>query len=151
MPDHDEITGLLHRYAERVDQGDFVGVGALFAAATYRTDGVEGTLTGAEVGEVLHRTVRIYDGSPRTKHVISNAIVEVDADDDGATGGTARSRSYFSVIQDPPGIPPTIVVTGRYHDRFERVEGRWRFSDRLIFIDQVGDLSAHLHLDRVEW
>ncbi|HUH71440.1 MAG TPA: hypothetical protein VLZ05_22695 [Mycobacterium sp.] len=37
------------------------------------------------------------------------------------------------------------LVTGRYHDRFERVDGRWRFSFRdLTLIDKVGDVSHHL-------
>ena len=30
---------------------------------------------------------------------------------------------------------------------FERVDGVWRFADRLIFSDLIGDLSRHLLVD----
>jgi hypothetical protein len=39
-------------------------------------------------------------------------------------------------------------VGGRYEDRFERVGGAWRWSERLIHVDQLGDVSEHLNLDR---
>ena len=31
--------------------------------------------------------------------------------------------------------------------RFERVDGTWRWAERLIHVDQVGDVSEHLNLD----
>jgi hypothetical protein len=37
-----------------------------------------------------------------------------------------------------------VVITGRYRDRFDKVDGTWRFADRAVVIEQVGDLSAHL-------
>lgn len=147
MSVHDEIARLLYVYAERVDAGDFDGVSDLFADATYRTEGAEAVLSGDEVGATMARTVKLYDGRPRTKHVVTNVIVEPDDGDPD----TARARSSFTVIQDPPGQAPAIVVTGRYHDRFTRTAGAWHFADRLITIDQVGDLSSHLHLDRLGW
>jgi len=40
------------------------------------------------------------------------------------------------------------VASGRYHDRFERVDGIWRFSERdFTMVDLVGDLSHHLTID----
>jgi len=36
------------------------------------------------------------------------------------------------------------ILCGRYQDAFERVGGAWRFADRLILSDLVGDLSRHL-------
>ena len=71
----------------------------------------------------------------------------VTVDDDTAK---ARARSYFTVLHAAPGEDPRVIVTGRYHDTFEKMSGRWRFTDRLIHLDQIGDLSAHLHLDRLD-
>ena len=31
-----------------------------------------------------------------------------------------------------------------YHDGFVRCEGVWRFAERLIFVDLVGNVSDHL-------
>lgn len=138
--DRDAIAALLYTYAERLDAGDFAGVGALFAHATYgAADGPRWQGT-AEVLATLERLVVRHDGVPRTKHVITNAIIDVD---DGAS--TATARSYFTVFQATPVLPLQPIITGRYHDRFARADGTWRFADRRIFMDLVGDLREHLH------
>jgi hypothetical protein len=36
------------------------------------------------------------------------------------------------------------IVSGRYHDSFERRDGRWRFAERRVRTDLVGDVSRHL-------
>ena len=36
------------------------------------------------------------------------------------------------------------IIAGRYRDRFEQVDGGWRFAERCFYVDQVGDLSHHL-------
>jgi hypothetical protein len=49
------------------------------------------------------------------------------------------------VIQQTDDFPLQTIVTGRYHDRFERVDGRWRYCFRdYTLIDMVGDVSHHL-------
>ena len=67
-------------------------------------------------------------------------IIEVDE-----TAGTANCRSYYTVIQQTDDFGPQIIVTGRYHDQFQRVDGRWRYSFRdYSLMDMVGDVSHHL-------
>jgi len=131
-------------YAERVDLGDFEGVAALFEHATYRAEH-GGEITSQEGAAAVLATftamVRKYpDGTPRTKHVTTNLMVEVDGD-------TATSRCYYTVFQQTDELPLQPIIGGRYHDRFERVDGVWRFADRLIFSDLIGDLSRHLLVD----
>ena len=61
-------------------------------------------------------TTRLYpDGTPGTKHVTTNLIIEID---DQATG--AAARSYFTVLQAVPGLPLQPILAGRYRDRFQR-------------------------------
>ena len=140
MRDADAIAALIHGYAAGVDAGDLDGVAALFSHATYRSDR-GGVYTGAaEVAAVLKRLILLYDGTPRTKHVTTNLVVT-------AEGDAATARSYFTVLQATPGLPLQPIVAGRYHDRFERVGGGWRFTDRMIFMDLIGDLSRHLRRD----
>ena len=86
--------------------------------------------------EVLERMVILYDGVPRTKHVTTNLVIEL-------SGDTATTRSYFTVLQAVDGLSLQPIVAGRYHDAFARVGGAWRFTDRLIFMDLVGDLVWH--------
>ncbi len=59
--------------------------------------------------------------------------------------GTATCRSYYTVLQATPELPLQAVAAGRYHDRFERVDGEWRFSFRdYSLFDLPGNLSQHL-------
>jgi 3-phenylpropionate/cinnamic acid dioxygenase small subunit len=135
------IHALLAAYAERMDDGDFDAVGELFRSATLRngTDPERVVARGRdEIASLLHGTIRIYDGKPLEQHVTANTIVEVD---DAA--GTATARSVFVVYMATPDFPLQATGAGRYHDRFERVDGEWRFVDRLFLQDLRGDLSAH--------
>jgi ketosteroid isomerase-like protein len=136
--DMDVIRTLIHEYAERIDTGDLDGLAALFTDATWGSPGRGTSLRGAEQVRHGYDGVILYDGSPCTKHVISNVTIELTGD------GTATARSYFTVLQARPDFPLQPIIAGRYHDRFERVDGRWRFADRQIIPDLIGDLSHHL-------
>ena len=138
--DADQITKLVYRYAEMMDGGDLAGVAGLFADASFRTQGRPDVRRGsAQVLETFQQMVILYDGKPSTRHVTTNLMVEVDE-----SRQTASARSYFSVLQARPELPLQIIIAGRYHDRFERVASGWRFSDRVIIVDLIGDLRYHL-------
>ena len=136
---HRAIESLIARYAELVDDGDFAGVGALLAEATF-TGGAGSVSGGNAIERMLRNDVILYeDGTPRTKHVTTNIAVELDED-----AGTAVARSYFTVLQALPDLPLQPIAGGRYHDRFERRDGQWRFVERRVRTDLVGDVSRHL-------
>ena len=139
MTSRDAIADLIHAYAERLDAGDLDGVAALFAAATYGRPGGPVRHGTAEVRAALG-VVKLHDGSPRTKHVITNLIVDVDE-----AAGAATARSYFTVLQAAGTLPLQVILAGRYHDRFEHAGATWRFSERAIHIDLVGELREHLN------
>jgi 3-phenylpropionate/cinnamic acid dioxygenase small subunit len=137
------IRTLLYRYAECVDAADFAGLGALFAEGTIRAAGMPAPLRGAEaVAGFYARVNRVHaDGTLRTKHVLSNEIVELEPG-----GAAARARSLFVVYQATERLPLQAIAAGRYHDRFELAAGAWRFAEREILLDLVGDLSEHLRI-----
>ena len=138
MTDVEAITRLLMTYAERLDAGDLDGVAALFAHASWGSPGRVEPLRGAAAVRRVYDVVLLYDGSPCTRHVITNVVVEPQ----GAERATARS--YYTVFQARPDFPLQPILCGRYHDAFERVSGAWRFTARTILTDLVGDLSRHL-------
>ena len=140
------ISSLLFRYAECIDRADFAGLGQLFAHGRIRSSaGPAGSgWSGDQVREFYARTNRVHeDGTLRTRHLNTNHLVDID---EGA--GVASVRSAYVVFQATPKLPFQPIVGGRYEDRFERREGEWRWIDRLIHVDQVGDVSEHLNLDR---
>jgi ketosteroid isomerase-like protein len=137
--DVEAIRALIHEYAELIDLGQLDAVAALFAHGTWSSPGRGTPLRGAEQVRRAYDGVILYDGIPSTKHVISNVTIEI-ADD----RASASARSYFTVLQGRPDFPLQPVIAGRYHDRFERVDDTWRFADRQIIPDLIGDLSHHL-------
>jgi ketosteroid isomerase-like protein len=138
-----EITHLVYRYAELVDAGDFDGVADLLAAAELTAEGTDLVRRGRDEILALYAgtTRRHADGTPLTKHVTTNLIVDVDE-----AGATAAARSYFTVLQAVPGaLDLQPVVAGRYRDAFSRAgDGPWRFTSRHMIVDLVGDVSQHL-------
>jgi 3-phenylpropionate/cinnamic acid dioxygenase small subunit len=133
------IENLLYSYAERMDAGDFAGVAALFDRAAYGPAGGPMLSGCAELESVLRSMVRLHGATPATKHVTTNVRVEIDEDGRGAT-----ARSYFTVLQALSDFPLQVVVAGRYHDRFAREQNDWRFVERVVWMDLMGDLSRHL-------
>ena len=138
--DAEAINALIMTYAERIDAGNLDGVAALFAHATWRVPARTEPFSGSAAVRRVYDAVILYDGSPCTRHVVTNLVVELRGAD------RAVARSYFTVFQALPDFPLQPIIAGRYHDAFERVDGTWRFADRLILSDLIGDLSRHLRM-----
>lgn len=143
-----QIENLLYTYAERIDSGDLDGVAALFThgrICAVENAPPEATFEGREgTRKMYEMSTWIYpdSGTPKTKHVTTNANIEVDEE-----AGTASAHSYFTVTQATDELPLQIIVTGRYHDTFHRIERTWWFDTRIMFIDQVGNMSHHLKFE----
>jgi ketosteroid isomerase-like protein len=132
-----EITALIHEYAYRLDAGDLDGVAALFEHGELGSTRHDGRLRGTAEARTNYQNVILYDdGTPRTQHQITNVTVEVN-------GARATARSSFTVLQiTKKGLQP--IVAGNYLDRFERVDGAWRFAERVFDPRLLGDLSRHM-------
>ena len=144
-----EIANLLYRYAEYWDAGDLEGAAALFEHAQVRRVRKDGTRLYSGVAELLQHwrgsIITYPDGTPRTRHVVTNPLLEID---EGK--GTATSRSYCTVFQATPDLPLQAITIASHHDTFERVDGRWRFSARDYRGGEIlGDMSGHIRGDYV--
>lgn len=141
--DHVTIANLVYTYAERIDAGDFDGVADLLADAEVSGEGGGPPAKGRDAVRAMYeQSTRRYpdDGTPKTKHVTTNLIIEVDS-----SAGRATCRSSFTVLQAVPGeLALQPIIAGRYEDAFERVAGAWRFTRRHMVPQLVGDLSKHL-------
>jgi 3-phenylpropionate/cinnamic acid dioxygenase small subunit len=84
-----QIENLIARYAFLVDDGDFAGLGRLLGDADLTPNGGPIVRVAANIERFAHETLKTYDGSPRTRHVTTNVIVEV-----GDYGRSATSQSY---------------------------------------------------------
>lgn len=135
------IANLLYRYAELLDGGNLEGVAELFRHAQIKLQSGDERVGADELLRIFRQQVKIHPcGTPRTKHLVSNPIIEVDE-----ASGRATARSYYTVLQSTDSLPLQPIASGRYHDAFERVDGVWRFSFRdYTLLDMAGNLSCHL-------
>jgi 3-phenylpropionate/cinnamic acid dioxygenase small subunit len=137
---HEAIRNLLGRYCELMDAGDWDGLADLYAHAVLTDfDGREAA-RGRDGALRLYRDgTQTYDGSPRTRHITANSVIEVDE-----AAGVGIARSSFLVLQATDGVPLQPIAAGRYRDRFERRDGQWVFVERAFALDQAGQLDHHL-------
>jgi hypothetical protein len=138
--DHRAIERLIHLYPYYLDDGQFDLLGGLFERADlYIGPELVARNDPSAVTALWRRYVRVYpNGTPRTRHVVSNIMIDFEDADH------AKAYSCVLVLQQPPGLPLQPVITGDYLDRFNRVDGRWWFSERRVGNDLFGDLSGHL-------
>jgi hypothetical protein len=135
------LRNLLGTYCDRMDGADWDGIGALFADAVLADEHGNEIARGADAVAALYRNgTRLHDGSPRTKHLVTNSVVEIHGD-------TAVVRSSYLVLQATAARPLQPIITGRYVDTFARGPAGWHFTERRFLIDLVGDLSEHLTYD----
>ena len=141
MEDSRIIENLIYTYAELIDAGDLEAVAALFRDAEICAPGAGGEpVAGYDAVLAMYQAAcRIYEdtGTPKTRHLTSNVIVELDGD-------RAAARSCYTVFQATESFPLQPIISGRYHDSFERDGGGWRFRRREMYVDLLGDCSAHL-------
>ena len=137
IPPYEAIRNLLGTYCQVMDAGDWQGLGELLADAELQDEQGRVIARGATAVTTLWtHMVRLYDGSPRTRHLVTGPVIEVEGD-------TAVCRSSFAVLQQVEGGPLQSVAAGRYRDTFAATDGRWHFTSRQFFLDQEGDMREH--------
>jgi hypothetical protein len=129
-------------YAEHVDAGRWADAAAMFGHATYRVQHADGSgisaYAGADQVQAFCEQTRVHaDGTPRTRHVVTNVVIDVDGD-------RACARPYATVFQQTDALPLQPIASGRYLDVFERADAGWRFADRLITGFLLGDRREHV-------
>jgi ketosteroid isomerase-like protein len=130
-----EVTALIQLYADCIDAGDLDGLADLFRSAVLRSP--RGDAQGRDAVRALYDAVILGDdGRPGTHHVVFDIEVAVDP-----VGDRATARSFVTVVQ--AGMP---ILSGRYHDTFVRDGGTWRFDERVVLLDLIGDLRAHFRM-----
>jgi 3-phenylpropionate/cinnamic acid dioxygenase small subunit len=138
IPPYEAIRNLLGTYCEVMDKGDWDALGGLFAEGVLLDEQGREIARGQQaIAALWTAMVRRYDGSPRTRHLVTGPIIEVDGD-------TAVCRSSFLALQQPPEGTLIPVAAGRYRDEFACTAGIWHFTSRQFFLEQEGDMTQHM-------
>lgn len=138
-----EISNLLYIYAEYLDSGDLESACELFKNAQLIDAASGAVITGsADILSVYKHSIIIHkDSTPKTKHVTSNIIFDINK-----SKNLAETRSYFTVFQQTAELPLQAIVMGRYHDAFACTHNKWHFTQRKIYTDLLGDVSHHMNI-----
>jgi 3-phenylpropionate/cinnamic acid dioxygenase small subunit len=56
-------------------------------------------------------------------------------------GDTARGECYFELTATSPATNEAVFGGGRYRDRYRRVDGAWRFAERVAVIGHMAPLA----------
>jgi len=137
--DYLAVQNLVYSYPYLLDAGDFDGVGQLFKHATVYSAGIilADKDPVAFAKSFSDWVVTSPDGTPRTRHYISNLIIEQTAP------GCALARSYVTVLQQTDTLPLQPVIGGDYRDSLEKHDGKWRFVERHMGNNLIGTLTSH--------
>jgi hypothetical protein len=139
--DYMAVQNLIHRYAELLDGGDVDTLAGLFAEADFHKPNALFSRDAGGLAAYWREWVRFYadqGGTPRTRHLVTNVIVEFESDE------VATARSHITVIQATEALALQPIISVTNHDRFHKREGVWHFAERREYPALVGDLSAHL-------
>jgi hypothetical protein len=139
--DYGAIANIVGLFSHHIDQRDFTALAALFSDMTYRSNGIDYAVAGeGDLAEFYERVVdeanERFAGDPddaktvRHQHVFTNLVVEI-ADD----RQTATCSYYGTVFAHSERKLHTARWSGRYHDQFRRIDGRWRIVERLQLTD----------------
>ena len=129
--ERNNIRDLVHRYCWAVDKGTLEEVMALF------DDECDLLLIPGSKRPGRAAVERWYGRymSHRLeclRHLIHNQIITIDGD-------RATSQSYFDAVGGLQG--ESIVVDGFYEDTLRKVDGRWKFIEKIIRVDFMVPLS----------
>jgi ketosteroid isomerase-like protein len=88
---------------------------------------VGGRFVGREGQRQFMSNGRKMGEGRKTRHLFTNLEVELNGD-------RANARAYLVVNSTKDG-KTTIFGTGHYECQLRKIEGRWLFSDRKVFVD----------------
>ena len=129
MNAQEEIISLMNEYCYAIDSGDFVTFAELFQNAEWIAEGKKPSKESAN-------NIIIYeDGTPKTKHTITNISIDVDEE-----RNKAIAHSYVTVFQGTENFPLQVIFSGDYFDEFKKIDGAWCFSKREIRNSITGDM-----------
>jgi len=133
------IENVIAQYTHFLDKGNFKAVAGMFKHGQIVVDGKPVDSEGIE--KMLNFNVQLYpDGTPRTAHVTTNIVLNVDEDEQSGS-----AKSYLTIFQadSESAFPLQPVLIGTYDDQFTKIDGEWYFKQRILSLSLIGDLSHH--------
>jgi ketosteroid isomerase-like protein len=128
IEDRFKIHDLFARYMRSVDNWDEAELFACFTEdGVLESPIVGGRFAGREGQRQFVINGRKMGEGRQSRHLFTNLEVEINGD-------RAHARSYLVVNSTKDG-KTTIFGTGGYDCQLRKIDGRWLFADRKVFVD----------------
>jgi hypothetical protein len=123
-----ECERLIHHYSMLNDAGDFAAMVELITedGAFARPSDAANLVRGRDA------ILAMYTGRPArfSRHMITSVVITVE-DENNASGVSYLALHTASETTGPPPYKAdTAYLIGAFHDRFARVDGQWKFTER---------------------
>ena len=129
MQDWFAIHGLFVRYATSLDHGDVESVVDCFTSDAMLESPVLGKFEGhAGIRDFAQRTAALLEQGVQFRHVVSNVVAEV-------AGERAVARCYLLDFRTRDGMT-ALLSPGEYTCELRKVGSDWRFTSRVVVMDQ---------------
>jgi uncharacterized protein (TIGR02246 family) len=123
------INDLFVRYTTALDAGDVETIVDCFTENASLESPTVGIYTGRRhIRDFAERFARFRANGAQLRHMISNLAVSVDGD-------RARATCYLLNMITRNG-KSELLAPGRYECDLEREDSAWRFSRRVVILDQ---------------
>ena len=134
------LRDLVERYAWAVDARDIDAVVDLFCEEgvllSQLTAGTEETPLERRGHAQLRRALELGLAQyQQTTHVVGGQVVELAGSE---AGGTTQCLAHH-VYQSDAGDDRLLVMAIRYHDRYRKQDGSWRFAERRLRLEWRDD------------
>lgn len=133
------IHEVLMRYCRAVDRLDLELLRSCYHEGSWDDHGhYRGD--GHEFAEFIVRS--LAQRAHHTTHAVANVLIEMDGEEPDLARAESYALAHLRRV-DASGVEWLDLFSGRYLDRFERRDGTWRISERVV----VHDWSVSTVLD----
>ncbi|MBY0421688.1 MAG: nuclear transport factor 2 family protein [Parvularculaceae bacterium] len=128
--DHLDIRRVLAEYCHACDRADGAMMAALYAGDDSFDDHGSVKAPGPEYAGIM--TKLIEERTEAAWHILGQSIINVDGD---RAAAETFFLAYFRLRAADGGAPQLNQLAGRFVDRLQRIDGRWKIKHRTCVRD----------------
>ncbi|HEV8713207.1 MAG TPA: nuclear transport factor 2 family protein [Candidatus Binatia bacterium] len=134
LEEKDAIHETIAEYCFHFDGGEFDKWVDLFTDDGVFDAGRLGVQKGKDALRAFLKNIRLTNGSPMVKHCVMNEVIKVN-------GNEATAKSYIVLVRAKGEGALVNGLAGRYEDQLVKQGDHWRFKNRKVHFDLMGDMA----------
>ena len=127
LEDKEEIRDLITQYCLYIDSGRYGEWVDCFTEDGVFDSPILGRWQGKTALRQFTEKYRAWTGAAQPRHCVMNVLITVH-------GSLATSECYL-LMTHAEGGKTELVISGRYEDQIEKIDGKWLFKERKVCPD----------------